>query len=179
MSENAGQRYVLVGPHKGKTMQVNGHPFVGGEYIYYGSHEQIATLTRVFSNYAAIPADMAELAALREERAAVAVATTTPAPAVVEEAAVEQASEEEELAAMLGDATTTPAPVLEEQVPERPSLAEAVGKLDPEDDAHWTSNNLPSIDYLTTLTGKKPSRGEVEAVAEGYTRSKARAIRAA
>ena len=59
----------------------------------------------------------------------------------------------------------------------KPSLAEAIGQLDPENDAHWTSNNLPSLDHLGELVGKKVARGDVDAVADGYTRAKARAAK--
>ncbi len=179
MSNGAGQLYVLVGPHKGKTMTVNGHEFVDGEFMYYGNPEQITVLTRVFSNYAALPVDAAELQALRlaVTQQAAAAPVVQQAAAVVEEAPA-AASEADELAMMLGaDPAATEGSG--NPVPELPTLAEAVGQLDPEVDAHWTSNNLPSIDFLTTLTGKKPTRGEVEGVAEGYTRAKARSARAA
>jgi hypothetical protein len=55
------------------------------------------------------------------------------------------------------------------------SLAEAIGHLNGNDDAHWTSNNRPSLEYLATLLGKTPTRAEVNAIAEGYTRAKAKA----
>ena len=57
----------------------------------------------------------------------------------------------------------------------KPTLGEAIGQLDPEDDKHWTSNNLPTLDVLESMTGKKVARSDVDAVAEGYTRAKARA----
>lgn len=66
---------------------------------------------------------------------------------------------------------------LDAQASSTPTLAEAIGMLDPAVDGHWTSNNLPALDVLEELTGKKPARSEVDAVAEGYTRAKARAAK--
>lgn len=57
---------------------------------------------------------------------------------------------------------------------EKPTLGEAVAELDPNADADWTSNNLPSIERLSAITGVKVTRAEVDAVAEGYTRARAR-----
>lgn len=130
------QKFVLIGPHAGKTMNVNGHGFVDGEYTFQGSAEQAATLARIFKRYAALPVEQAELAKLKTQQAAPA------APAA-------------------GKLT----------------LGEAIGALDPENDRHWTSNNLPALDVLEELTGKKVARNEVDAVAEGYTRAKARAAK--
>lgn len=133
------QKFVLVGPHAGKTLNVNGHEFEDGEYVFQGSAEQVAVLTRIFADYAALPAEHAELAELKAGQAPVAPAA---------------------------DATTG-----------KPTLGEAIGALDPENDKHWTSNNLPALDVLEELTGKKVARDEVNSVADGYTRAKARAAK--
>lgn len=145
---SVSQRFVLVGPHAGKSMSVNGHDFVDGEFVTAGSAEQMAVLARVFSFYGAFTEDEVELRGLR------AAAEASKAPAVPE------ASAAEALADALGL-----------------SLGEAIGSLDSEDDAHWTSNNLPSVDTLSAMVGKKVSRGDVEAIADGYTRAKARAAK--
>ena len=81
-----------------------------------------------------------------------------------------------------GSATSTEAVKLAQDAPNgapdaKLSLAEAIGLLDPGVDAHWTSNNLPSLERLGELTGKKVARSDVDAVAEGYTRAKARAAK--
>ncbi len=142
------QKFVLVGPHAGKTMNVNGHEFVDGEFTFQGSAEQAATLARIFKRYAALPEQEAELAELKAEKAAKpASQTTAPATPVAD------------------------APV------GKPTLGEAIGALDPENDKHWTSNNLPALDVLEELTGKKVTRDEVNSVADGYTRAKARAAK--
>lgn len=143
------QKFVLVGPHAGKTLSVNGHEFVDGEYTFQGSAEQVGTLARIFADYAALPEEQAELAQLKAEKAA-----QTPAPA-----------------AQVPDAAVTTEPV------GKPTLGEAIGRLDPDDDKHWTSNNLPALDVLEALTGKKVARSDVDAVADGYTRAKARAAK--
>ena len=141
------QKFVLVGPHAGKTLNVNGHEFVDGEYTFQGSAEQVGTLSRIFADYAALPEEQAELAQLKAEKTAQTQGQAPQAP----------------------QAPTEPAG--------KPTLGEAIGQLDPEDDKHWTSNNLPALDVLEAMTGKKVARSDVDAVAEGYTRAKARAAK--
>lgn len=72
---------------------------------------------------------------------------------------------------------SAPAPAPSQDDSAKPSLGEAIGQLDPETDAHWTSNNLPAIDYLSSVTGTKVTRADVDAIAAGYTRAKARQAR--
>lgn len=143
---SVNQKFVLVGPHAGQTMHVNGHEFVDGEMTFQGSAEQAATLERVFEFYGAMTAEKAELHALRCEQKPAKPAGQTTAP-------------------------VADAPV------GKPTLGEAIGALDPENDKHWTSNNLPALDVLEELTGKKVTRDEVNSVADGYTRAKARAAK--
>lgn len=146
---SVNQKFVLVGPHAGQTMHVNGHEFVDGEMTFQGSAEQAATLERVLEFYGAMTAEKAELHILRGEQ--------KPGGSEQSENRVQDES---------SDNPDT-----------KPSLAEAIGLLDSEVDAHWTSNNLPNLDHLSDLTGKKTSRDEVNALAEGYTRAKARAAK--
>lgn len=160
------QKYILIGPHKGKTLAVNGHEFVDGEFTFHGSHEQIATLTRIFDNYAALPEHMVELQELRAKQS---VVTSESVEKVKEVAVTTGADSAEALRQALGEDNPAGQAVV--------NLGEAIGKLDPEVDAHWTSNNLPSLDHLAELLGKKVARGEVDSVAEGYTRAKARTAR--
>jgi hypothetical protein len=170
-------------------MTVNGHEFVDGVFTFIGDPIIISTLTRVFSYYGALPEAEAELQALRAQKA----------DADAAQASLDQALGEDPAAKASADAATAAAAdalmaaelkALEQPKPDLrttpgdsqdglPSLAEAIGALDPENDVHWTSNNLPSLDHLLALTGKKPSRADVDAIAEGYTRNKARAARAA
>ena len=56
MSSSA-TKFVLTGPHAGKTMDINGHMFEDGEFTFYGSVAQAAVLGNVFSFYGAFPAD--------------------------------------------------------------------------------------------------------------------------
>ncbi|QNN97180.1 hypothetical protein P9A51_gp25 [Xanthomonas phage Xp12] len=198
------QRFVLVGPHQGKTMNVNGHEFVDGEYEFAGNDGQIASLTRVFGFYGALPAEQAELQELRSKQggkptrkqldeaiAALPGENTDADYAVgamrshfgdlftqgdelmVREVVVAPSGDADQ--ATVGQNTNTqepPAP------PALPSLAEAIGLLDPAADQDWTSNNLPNLERLEALTGKKPSRADVDAIADGYTRAKAKAAKA-
>ena len=200
-------KFVLVGPHEGKTMHINNHQFIDGEYTFSGAPAEIVTLTQIFSFYSAFPADTAELMQLRADKAAADAALggqtkpqvqhdaslttvslkievdTTDATASLEKLSAQAQATQADLAAALGEEAPAPAVVtLHTGAPDdapdgMPTLAEAVGTLDPEQDTHWTSNNLPSLDHLSVLLGKKPTRGEVEAVADGYTRAKARAAR--
>jgi hypothetical protein len=172
--------FVLIGPHAGKTMAINGHEFEDGEFVFHGSTDQIATLTNIFDFYGAVPAGKAremameaELAQLRAERSTAPVALQPEAAPLAPLAS---------LAAAVMAPTPTPteassataAGVVSASI----SLGEAIGSLDPDAEGDWTSNNLPSLDRLAALVGKKPSRDEVEAIASGYTRAKAKAARA-
>lgn len=189
------QKYVLVGQHAGRTMSVNGHEFEAGEFTFIGSAAQAATLTQIFSFYGVKPAELAELDELR--------ANTEPDADADDDNKGPKVPTRDELDAALsalpgdyvdpdfvvngmrahfGDLFTEadelkvrelvkagPAP--------KPTLGEAIGLLDPESDAHWTSNNLPSLDVLSDLTGTKVARADVDGVADGYTRAKARQLR--
>lgn len=208
------QKFVLIGPHAGRSMVVNGHEFVDGEFTYAGSEGQAATLARVLEFYGAVPAEKAELEQLRSERTGPIRADldkalselpgdqtdseyvvkamsahfgelfTAEDEAKVRELVKAQASQDAsgDQAGTQGSATSTEAAKPAQDAPNgapdaKPSLAEAIGLLDPEVDAHWTSNNLPNLEHLGELTGKKVARDEVNAVAEGYTRAKARAAK--
>lgn len=49
-------------------------------------------------------------------------------------------------------------------------ILEALKKLDPANEAHWTSDGLPRLDVLDQLTGEKISREILTQVAKGFTR---------
>lgn len=195
MSSSA-TKFVLTGPHAGKTMDINGHMFEKGEYTFYGSVAQAAVLGNVFSFYGAFPADRLPKAKDQDdtgptdEELAAAEAKKAEALKAEEVAKVEAAKvEDDDFEKALGSSDESDKPNAEasqsgatEANQEQPtqvklSLAEAIGALDPENDEHWTSNNLPSLDFLATLTGKKPSRDDVETLADGYTRAKARSAK--
>lgn len=164
MSQLKTQIFLLVGVHAGATLNLNGHEFVDGRLEVNATPQVITGLTNLFSYYSAVPEEEYDSAHAEYERAvaeaaAKAAGQPAPAPAPVTD---------------LGSADRTPQAVVED----KPTLAEAIGLLDPEDDAHWTSNNLPAIDVLEQLTGAKVSRADVNAVAEDFTRAKARAAKA-
>ncbi|URA07136.1 hypothetical protein P9A48_gp28 [Xanthomonas phage Mallos] len=214
--ETKNQRFVLVGPHTGKTINVNGHPFVDGEYTFQGPAHQVESLAKIFKRYSALPVEQAEAYQLdyikangsEDERKTAAEYEADKAKQLEEQRKTEGAP-------VTGDPVTgqpaadgvTHAQALDQQSgqapgsedptsdgsgsgvgsqahdanpttdPVKPTLEEAIGSLDPEVDAHWTSNNLPAIDTLSELTGKAVTRAEVNAVADGYTRAKARAAK--
>ncbi|MFA5702899.1 MAG: hypothetical protein WC982_05200 [Advenella sp.] len=192
--ETETQRYLLVGPHTGKTLTVNGHPFVEGRYSFTGPAHQIASLTNIFRRYSALPEAEAQAFQIEyikangteEERKAVAdfEARQSDGDSFLipqtggEQTGGEQTDGEQTDGEQTGGEQTDGEQTGGEQAGgERPTLGEAIGMLDPEDSDHWTSNNLPSLDKLSELTGKKVGRADVDAVAEGYTRAKARAAK--
>lgn len=207
--ETKTQRFVLVGPHVGKTLNVNGHPFVDGEYIFQGPAHQIESLAKIFKRYAALPIEQAQAYQIEyikangsdEDKAKVAqfeqsqelskALDLKPEGEDTGDKGGEQTGEQANQAS--SDAPGSQAPASDAstgtgsqahdpnppQDPQKPTLAEAIGLLDPEVDAHWTSNNLPSLDILSEQVGKKVGRADVDAVAEGYTRAKARAAKQA
>lgn len=188
------QKFVLVGPRAGKTLTVNGHQFVDGEMTFVGSAAQIATLERVLGFYGVLPAEKAELAQLKADKpveksqAELDAEAEAAAKAEEDEAARLAAEEAAKQKAETDPPAKTDAELEAEEAARKqaeldalgskPSLGEAIGLLDPNEDKHWTSNNLPNLEHLGELIGKKVARAEVDAVAEGYTRAKARAARA-
>lgn len=151
MSETKSQSFTLIGPNKGKTMAVNGREFVEGHYEFHGTPQEIAGLTNLFSYYGALPSEEAEL-----------------------HEALNGESQEPSGDSGVGSTANDRGDASSNDVP----LAEAIGTLDPDNDAHWTSNNLPSLEYLTDVVGKKVGRADVDAVADGFTRAKAKALKA-
>lgn len=196
--ETKTQRFVLVGPHLGKTLNVNGHRFVDGEYTFQGPAHQVDSLAKIFKRYAALPVEDAKAYQLEylkangssEEQDAVAQyeaqqqqqqqqdsgqsadqsGTLTPDQPAADQPAAPTADQP-------ADQSDAPAADQQDSPAQKLTLAEAIGSLDPEVDDHWTSNNLPAIDTLADLTGKAVTRAEVNEVAEGYTRAKARAAK--
>lgn len=54
------------------------------------------------------------------------------------------------------------------------SLEVALATLDTDDDSLWTSEGLPRIEVLESLTGGKVTRADVELVSPGFSRAKAK-----
>ena len=127
---SVNQKFVLVGPHAGQTMHVNGHEFVDGEMTFQGSAEQAATLERVFEFYGAMTAEKAELHALRGDKQPEGDKQPDSTAQVDSGASGGQADAQ-------GSATSTEAAKPAQDAPSgapdaKPSLAEAIGLLDPE-----------------------------------------------
>ena len=59
------------------------------------------------------------------------------------------------------------------------TVADALQALDPSKDDHWTSRGVPSIEAMVKLLGRNVTRAEIEEVAPDYTRSVAKAAKAA
>lgn len=170
-------KFKLIGPHEGKTLDVNGHSFVDGEYEFQGQPAQITILKKIFAHYGAYEYDSPEAHEAAEAFALAELGRELGTDTGGAGAGTDTGNTNhvESTLTSLGQAGLNTS--LPEAAP-KPSLGDAIGGLDPENDAHWTSNNLPSLDHLTEVTGAKVSRGEVEAIADGYTRAKARANKA-
>ena len=54
------------------------------------------------------------------------------------------------------------------------SIVAALGRLDVNDDEHWTANGLPRLDVLTTLSGVRVTRPDIERLHPNFTRASAR-----
>ena len=59
------------------------------------------------------------------------------------------------------------------------TVADALQALDAANDEHWTARGVPSIEAMTKLLGRSVTRAEIEEVAPDYTRSVAKAAKAA
>ena len=208
---STSKNFVLIGPHAGKTMTINGHQFVDGKFTFRGDSSHIETLTRIFSFYGAVPDDQAgpevedqddgqpTRAELDRILASLPMEQTDPDYVVnglrghfgelftdedeahVRELVIAPPVAPAEPSAPPAEATgsdTNTAPPAAPPADVKPDLAEAIGLLDPEASNDWTSNNLPSLERLEALTGSKPSRSDVEGIAPGYTRAKAKAAKA-
>lgn len=52
----------------------------------------------------------------------------------------------------------------------KPTLEEALKRLDPKDETHWTKGGKPNLTVLTELTGSVVKRADVDDVAPDFTR---------
>lgn len=71
-----------------------------------------------------------------------------------------------------GDAGSVSPDTLREGV-DLSAIKAAVSRLDPEDNEHWTSKGLPSVDAVEDLCGFDLSRRHIEAAVSGFTRKEA------
>jgi hypothetical protein len=153
----ATQRFILTGPHAGKTIHLGGYDFVDGVLTIIGGTADVENAARIVCRYySALPEQEWKLQ--QELEAAKATKDEQPAPV-------------EQPAPLVGEALGEALKELDLDLPT------ALGQLDPAVDAHWTSNNLPALDWLSEQTGKPVKRAEVEAIAPDYTRAKARAAK--
>lgn len=162
MTETVRVNFVLVGPHAGKTMSVCGRAFEEGSYVFEGKQSEADSLARLLDYYSAYPEDRVPvLPDVVPSLPPVGDATSTVGP--------------DPATAPIGGAGAGAAL----QLTPAEALARALGELDPEADDHWTSSNLPAIGHLEAVLGRDVSREEVEALASGFTRAKAREARRA
>lgn len=67
----------------------------------------------------------------------------------------------------IADADATPTPAAEL------SLEDALKRLNPEDDAHWTKGGQPDVNVLCEILGRKITRKEVDAAFPDFNRDSA------
>jgi hypothetical protein len=147
----AQEKFILVGPNAGKSGVWGGYAFENGICIVQGQIEGINAAAGLLSRfYGAYPATIA--AAMK------ARGVTDPALLDVE-----------------AEEVPTVEPLLPQELTLAEKIAEALKKLDPANDDHWTSNNLPALDEIGELLGQDVTRAQVNEVAQGYTRAAARA----
>jgi hypothetical protein len=151
----AQQAFVLVGPNAGKSGVWGGYEFKDGVCVVSGQVGEINAAESVLSRfYGAHP----ELIA----KQMIAEGVLHPLQLKAAQAPVDEAEVKD------GDGAE---PSLLEKV------VEALKTLDPADDDHWTSNNLPALDVLGERVGQDVTRAQVNEVAQGFTRAAAKAAR--
>jgi hypothetical protein len=172
----ATERFHLVGPREGATIKLGGYVFTEGVCSMVGSVEEIAVATRFLRTFhSAYPHREWELMQMAKKTQEL-TKVEPPAPTTGEAPPAPAPTP------TTGEAPPAPAPapttdLVKEPLEEDIDLATALAQLDPNRNDDWTSNNLPALDVLSERTGKKVARSDVEALAPGYTRAKAREAR--
>lgn len=179
-------RFVIVGPHAGKTMEIHGRKFVKGVHDANHTPAECALLEHTFGLFYSVHRE--ELAPRKQQEYDMENPTNGAPKVPVHRDVPQGTGPSAGAAAAPGKRDAEAAPLSGERAPvdnggpgraagepSNPlSLADAIAKLDPEDDEHWTSNNLPALDILAALTAGKVARKDVEESAPGHTRAKAR-----
>lgn len=158
-------KFILVGGYAGKTINLGGHQFVEGVFDYgptpdgvYPSDQEVALKAdSLAKNYQAYIEDSeAHKAALKKLEGGEA-----PSNGELELEKREQAEQQK-----AGEAVT--------QRQQQGAIRSALTKLDPKDDAHWTSTGLPSVEAVRELSGdKEVSRAQIAELAPKLTREEA------
>lgn len=159
-------RFVLVGSLEGKTINLGGHQFVDGVFEMTGPEPHIApseTDAKLKAEYLAktYQAFPEGSQALEEARARLKNDEAPPGEVDLEKREREQQDEQQQ-----------------REPTERArqgAIRTAIAKLDPENDEHWTSQGLPSVEVVRTLAeDDKVSRADISNLAPNLTREEAK-----
>jgi hypothetical protein len=168
-------RFVLVGQHAGHTANLGGHDFIDGVYEFLYVQDGVRTMPSqddvklkahyLARSYQAFPEGSPELAAAEE-----AFGRDEPTPAH-SEASTPAAREDAE------QAKRDEAPVVDRKV--KTAVREALLKLDPANEEHWTDAGLPSVNAVRDIAGfPDVSRADIKALAPNLTREEAAKVAA-
>lgn len=178
MSEIVTVRYKLVGPHAGKTITLgkkfhfeNG--YLEMQPVREDQKHQYDGLTRHLARaYNAHPEGSKALERAEADWAAnplnkkAGKAAPAPAPKPKDDGKGKKPAEDE------GEEDETEE---DDGEGEELTLADALNKLNPEDDSHWTKTGLPNLQVLNEWLGRKVGRDEIEEVSAGFNREVAAA----
>lgn len=173
MTEIVTVRYKLVGPHAGKTINLGKKfQFENGYLEMQPTREdqkhQYDGLTRHLARaYNAHPEGSKALEkaeadwALNPANKKGAKPAAAPAPKPAKETKKPEPEKDE------GDEDNEGE---EDGEGEELTLADALNKLNPDDDSHWTKTGLPNLQVLNEWMGRKVGRDEIEEVSAGFNR---------
>lgn len=160
-------KFVLVGPHAGKTISLGGHPFVDGVFDFgpdgagvVPGPDEVAKKGRILAKlYQAYPEGSPELDAAKAR-----IKGDKPIEGRLD---VEKREDEQQAAAQ-------PAGAGGSDRARQGAIRTALTKLDPKNADHWTSAGLPSVEAVRELSGdKEVSRGDIQNLAPKLTREEA------
>lgn len=144
----ASERFILVGPNAGKSGVWGGFEFKDGVCLVTGQLGDITAAGSLLSRFYSAHSELLANQMLEKGVTDLAELQAQAKAAVAPE----------------GPGTS----LLER-------IADVIKGLDPADEDHWTSNNLPALDVIGERVGQDVTRAQVNEVAPGYTRAAAKA----
>lgn len=160
-------KFILVGPHAGKTITLGGHQFVEGAFDFgpdgagvVPGPDEVAKKGRLLAKlYQAYPEGSPEL-----EAAAKRIKGDKEPEGRLDVGKREEQQQAQQQPAGAGGSERA----------RQGAVRSALTKLDPKVDAHWTGAGLPSVEAVRELSGdKEVSRGDIQNLAPKLTREEA------
>ncbi len=176
MTKPISNRFVLVGALKGQTVNLGGHDFIDGvhDFVYVQDGGGLAMPSQddiklkaanLERNYQAFPEDSAELAEAETNYGKLVAAAKKgeePAPVVSTPKAREDKEQDDRSEKVVADRAA------------KTAGREALLKLDPANDDHWTDAGLPSVEAVREIAGVQTiSRADITALAPNLNRDEA------